>query len=264
MGFQLPGPDIAVQFGGVFRQGSVSRCESVVLAAKPSRSADSGPSAGRRDGAQIADDLHTLQQESNETGPYVLAGHSFGGLYTQIFADHYPDDVAGMVLIDSTAPATSGTSANTDSGSPDSLIGRASALHSASARIGLARFALTFDYGDLPTNARREIQALGSTADSAHGFLDEFIRANTSRQQAGKLDDFGGKPLVVLTAGSGSSPGWFADQDGLATLSANSAHRTIEGATHPDLIMVEQDATATAQAILDVITSVRTGKQLTP
>ena len=39
------------------------------------------------------------------SGPYVLAGHSFGGLYVLTFADRYPDEVAGMVLIDSTAPA---------------------------------------------------------------------------------------------------------------------------------------------------------------
>jgi pimeloyl-ACP methyl ester carboxylesterase len=35
----------------------------------------------------------------------VLAGHSFGGLYTLTFAARYPDEVAGMVLVDSTAPA---------------------------------------------------------------------------------------------------------------------------------------------------------------
>jgi pimeloyl-ACP methyl ester carboxylesterase len=34
----------------------------------------------------------------------VLAGHSFGGLYVQTFAANYPDQVAGLVLLDSTAP----------------------------------------------------------------------------------------------------------------------------------------------------------------
>jgi pimeloyl-ACP methyl ester carboxylesterase len=34
----------------------------------------------------------------------VLAGHSFGGLYVQAFAANYPDQVAGLVLLDSTAP----------------------------------------------------------------------------------------------------------------------------------------------------------------
>ncbi len=38
-------------------------------------------------------------------GPYVLAGHSFGGLYVLTYAARYPDQVAGMVLVDTTAPA---------------------------------------------------------------------------------------------------------------------------------------------------------------
>ena len=37
-------------------------------------------------------------------GQYVLAGHSFGGLYVLTFAATYPDQVAGLVLLDSTAP----------------------------------------------------------------------------------------------------------------------------------------------------------------
>ena len=58
-----------------------------------------------QDGAQIATDLHTLLHAADVPGPYVLAGHSFGGLYTLTFAARYPDEVAGLVLVDSTAPA---------------------------------------------------------------------------------------------------------------------------------------------------------------
>jgi hypothetical protein len=50
--------------------------------------------------------------------------------------------------------------------------------------------------------------------------------ANTAMEQAGQLTDFGSKPLVVLTAGEGSAPDWFAKQDCLAALSTNSAHHT--------------------------------------
>ena len=55
-----------------------------------------------QDGAQMMNDLHTLLHRGGVPGPYVLAGHSFGGLYVRIFAAQYPDEVAGMVLIDST------------------------------------------------------------------------------------------------------------------------------------------------------------------
>src|SRR5262249_57193760 len=63
---------------------------------------DSAPSP--QDGAAIATDLHTLLERANIPGPYVLAGHSLGGLYAMIFAARYPSEVAGMVLLDSTHP----------------------------------------------------------------------------------------------------------------------------------------------------------------
>ena len=59
---------------------------------------------GPQDAARIAADLHTLLDRAHVPGPYVLAGHSFGGLYVQTFAANYPDQVAGLVLLDSTAP----------------------------------------------------------------------------------------------------------------------------------------------------------------
>ena len=59
---------------------------------------------GPQDGAHIAADLHTLLDRAHVPGPYVLAGHSFGGLYVLSFAAQFPDQVAGMVLLDSTAP----------------------------------------------------------------------------------------------------------------------------------------------------------------
>jgi pimeloyl-ACP methyl ester carboxylesterase len=52
----------------------------------------------------LAEDLHLLLIEAREVGPYVLVGHSFGGLIARIFAHQYPDDVAGMVLIDTPHP----------------------------------------------------------------------------------------------------------------------------------------------------------------
>ena len=63
----------------------------------------SDPAASPPDGAQIATDLHTLLDRAHVPGPYVLAGHSFGGLYVRAYAAKYPDEVAGLVLVDSTA-----------------------------------------------------------------------------------------------------------------------------------------------------------------
>jgi len=83
-------------------------------------------------------------------------------------------------------------------------------------------------------------------------------------EQAASLGDFADKPLVVLTAGSGSGAAHLASQNHLATLSTNSVHRVIDGATHEALIGDEKHAAATSQAILDVVSSVQTVAPLAP
>ena len=205
----------------------------------------SEPADSPRDGAQIATDLHTLLQRGHVPGPYVLAGHSFGALYTATFAARYPDEVAGMVLVDSTPPgsAATPTTSRGDEGSYD-IPWRAAALLSSSARSGLGRLA-----GGASTASISYVQS----------WFDEYIQGGASADQAASLVDFADKPLVVLEAGSGSDAAWSAAQDELASLSTNSAHRVIDGATHNDLVMDEDAAAATSQAILDVVSSVRSG-----
>ncbi|MCX7123019.1 MAG: alpha/beta fold hydrolase [Gammaproteobacteria bacterium] len=53
---------------------------------------------------QIVDHLHSLLQKEHLQPPYILVGHSLGGLYLQLFAREYPKEVAGMVLVDSMSP----------------------------------------------------------------------------------------------------------------------------------------------------------------
>jgi hypothetical protein len=81
-------------------------------------------------------------------------------------------------------------------------------------------------------------------------------------QQAASLGDFTDKPLVVLTAGIGSDAAHLASQNHLATLSTNSAHRVIDGAIHEALVADQKHAAATTQAILDVVSSIRSAAPL--
>jgi hypothetical protein len=141
-------------------------------------------------------------------------------------------------------------------------MGRVSALFSVSARLGLGRLYGQFAFGSLPPRSRDEVRASLATASNLRSFIDEFAQANTSMQQAASLGDFGDKPLVVLTAGVGSDATHLAAQDHLATLSTNSVHRVIEGAVHEDLVADEKYAAATTQAILDVVSTVRTARPL--
>jgi hypothetical protein len=173
-----------------------------------------------------------------------------------------------MVLVDSTAPrSTANPRANpraTSTGDGDryDLMGRVSALISTSARFGLGRLYGQFDYGSLPPASRDEARASVATAKQLGSTIDEYIEGNASMEEAASLSDFGDKPLVVLTAGVGSAAGWSAKQNAMAALSTNSAHRVLEGASHGSMVTDEEDAVATSQAILDVVTSLRSGVQL--
>ena len=223
----------------------------------------SEPADAPQDGTQIASDLHRLLQRGNVPGPYVLAGHSFGSLYVLTFAARYPDEVAGMVLVDSTNPASQpqpGASAY-DGGSYD-VVGRISALGSVAARVGLARLVGNFGYDSLPPRSRDEVHASSATANYVDSYIDEYAQGSASVTEAAALTGFGDKPLFVLTAGVGSDTTHSASQDHLATLSSNSVHRVIDGADHPALILEKQYAASTTQAILDVVASVRSNSQL--
>ena len=121
-----------------------------------------------QDGDRIAADLHTLLDRAHVLGPYVLAGHSFGGLYVLRFAAMFPDQVAGLVLLDSTAPQ-SGSAVPIGSG-PDSVLRRVTVLFSAVAHFGVARLIAQSSYGSLPPHSRDEARAKSSVVSHSRTF----------------------------------------------------------------------------------------------
>ena len=60
----------------------------------------SDPSPTSRTANQIASELHNLLQQAGEEPPYILIGHSFGGIVVRIYAAEYPTDVSGIILAD--------------------------------------------------------------------------------------------------------------------------------------------------------------------
>jgi pimeloyl-ACP methyl ester carboxylesterase len=190
----------------------------------------------------------------------VLAGHSFGGLYVQTFAANYPDRVAGLVLLDSTAPKP-GPALPTRAASY-SVFGRVSTLLPAVAHLGAGRLIAHASYGSLPPRYRDEARANASTARYLGSYIEEFVVGNASMQQAASLTNLDGKPLIVLTADSGNAAGWQQAQDHMATLSTNSSHRVAKATTHESLLYDEADSAQASQAIRDVIAAVRTARPL--
>jgi pimeloyl-ACP methyl ester carboxylesterase len=185
-------------------------------------------------GVDAARDLHLLLQRARVPGPYVLAGHSLGGMFVLSYAHRYPAQVAGVTLLDSMHPHQHNAFAGTD---------RALAIVPTLARVGLARV-----FSD-PKDGKPTTQAAQLVRD-VNAMPAELGRA-------AKLRSLGDRPLVVLSAGTGSAAGWAAEQNDLAKLSSNSVHRTVAGATHASLIENDNDAGQSTRAITDVVTAVQ-------
>jgi pimeloyl-ACP methyl ester carboxylesterase len=220
----------------------------------------SDPAASPPDGAQVATDLHTLLARAHVPGPYVLAGHSFGGLYVKAYAARYPDEVAGLVLVDSTAASTHPASAAKE-GSYN-VVQHLSSLGATTSWLGAARLLAATSYSELPPMYRDDYRGTAATGTEMAGVLAEYLVAGRSAAAAGTLRSLGAKPLVVLTASQGNRRGWMESQNHMAELSANSVHRVESGATHSAFVDDPAHAAAVTRAIHEVVVSLRTGGPL--
>ena len=222
----------------------------------------SDPAGSPPDGAQIATDLHVLLDRAHVPGPYVLAGHSFGGLYVRTFAAKYPDDVAGLVLVDSTAARDA--SVSPPHAGSYSFLKHLSSMVATTSRVGVGWLIADAGFSTLPPKYRDDARATAATGKEMGGFLDEFGVANRSEAEARTLRSFDAKPLIVLTATRENAEGWMADQNKMTELSTNSLHRLEPGATHAAFVEDPVHAAAVTRAIHDVVVSVRTGEPLQP
>jgi pimeloyl-ACP methyl ester carboxylesterase len=198
-------------------------------------------------------------------GPYVLVGHSYGGLVMRAFADLYPDEAAGMVLVDASHPDQW---ANIPASRNGSTLANVQKIMRVLARFGLFRLfpkeAETLAAG-LPARRYGEIKAFCMTpaaqavSSNALAVWDTMTRPQIN--QAKKLGDM---PLVVLSV---TEQAMYAEvltrlQNELPALSSNSQHITVQGATHENLVSKQEFATAVTDAILRVVEAARTGKAL--
>ena len=174
------------------------------------------------------------------------------------YAAQYPDEVAGVVLIDSTAPNSQPTSQSPGGNDSPDIMNRLSAAVSATARIGLGNLFGQLSADGLPPQSEGEVRSGSASVNAIRSTIDEYAYGGASAREAGALHDLADKPLIVVTAGREHPASWFAAQDRLAaTLSSNSDHRIIADATHASLVAEEKPAASTTQAILDIVAAVR-------
>jgi pimeloyl-ACP methyl ester carboxylesterase len=187
----------------------------------------SAPAPRPRTVQDAAADLHTLLHTAQIPGPYLLVGHSFGGLIVRLYADQFPDEVAGMVLLDVPHPEQS---------LRELQILPAPSPHEPVA-VTASRAMLSTEWSDPFSNCEGMDRAASAAQVRATGHLGQL-------------------PLVVITAGKdeweeGFPPeiaramehDWMAMQQELAALSHNNTHIIATESTHdiqdcqPDLVI---------------------------
>jgi pimeloyl-ACP methyl ester carboxylesterase len=210
------------------------------------------PSAQR-----IAWRLHKLLRSAGITGPFVLVGHSMGGLLVRMFASQYPDEVAGMVLLDASHP---------DQRERYPAIRQH--MHTGFQLLKKTRIPTRFGYmrltrlfhsqaEGLPERQRSEAEAFLSSHHHFSAALKESQAWNTLCAEVRSARGLGTKPLAVVSAGTDVLPGAAELQAELAALSTNSTHRVIDGATHVTLVTHRGHAMSVVEAIRDVVEQVR-------
>jgi len=216
------------------------------------------------DAATSADELHTALRTAGLDPPYVLAGHSYGGLVVRMFADRYPDETVGMVLVDASHP-------DQWAHIPASRDGRTVAfgnrVTAAFARLGLLRlFRAERSFIDgLPKREYAEMRAyLAGPRGWSAGADGLLAWGRRSRAQVNAAKPLGDLPLAVLSVTEQDRYAAVLTglQAELATLSTNSRHVTVSGATHYTLVSRREHADVVTGAIRAVVAAARTGEAL--
>jgi len=221
-----------------------------------------------RDAQHIAGELHTLLHNSQISGPYVIVGWSYGGLYARAYASQYPEDVAGMVLVDSSSPeqcdsipAWQAVCAST---------ARIFELAPLLSRLGVVRAMSLFQpaSGLQSPQSEERLAAFAATKDW-DGLKAEFVASPATDEEVLRSTSFGSIPLFVLTATAhGAAPEveqlWQTWQSGYTALSTNSVQRVVRDATHESLVRSSTDSKVTVDAILQVVEAAHTGERLKP
>ncbi|MGQ7855296.1 alpha/beta hydrolase [Pedobacter sp. WC2501] len=151
-----------------------------------------------KSGEEMAKELHLLLEKARTPKPYILVGHSFGGTLVRFFINKYPEDVAGVIFVDSQCPdderyLSPELFKKVNQGLPGGFLKFANTF-------GLVR--LMFK-GMFPNNKKYEYQnTIMPTLlyKSADAVLEEQDQMSSIKKEASKIKSFGNIPLYVLTA----------------------------------------------------------------
>ncbi len=213
----------------------------------------SGPDTAPKTATLAAHRLHSLLHGIRVHPPYVLVGHSMGGLFIRVFADLFPGEVAGMVLIDAVHP---------DQHLRSDIIN----MHMRSGfrflravplltRLGYVRLAGLFNAWalGLPPRQAAEAESFLSTYGHLKTTCEESLAWEAICAEVRATRRLGDIPLAVVTAGRDLLSGQAELQRELAMLSSDSVHFAVKGADHVSLVTHREHALLVVQAIRHVV-----------
>ncbi len=215
---------------------------------------DAAPNGRTHQG--MVEDLHSLLGAAKLPGPYVLVGHSIGGLLVRQYAQAYRADVAGVVLVD----ATSETIFDEESA-------KARAAMVTKIAEGLAKAKPGVPVVQLPANTPPDL-VVSFMPEVFAAVKEEYLaidRTPAEWRRPQGLGTLGALPLVVIRRGRTAQPpsatdtSWRAEQERLPALSTNSVLVVAEKSGH---VIPYDDPAVIADAVRRVITAARTGAAL--
>lgn len=198
------------------------------------------------DPERIARDLHTALHRQGLQEPWVLVGHSLGGLMVRTFADRYPDEVAGVVLVDATHPATVEGPMAPIAGQAIRLLGRTGVLRAT----GL----LVREAAGLPADTLAVATPILTSTRHITGAARDLAGLSSLGRGGAAAGDLGPTPLTVITAGD-QPPEWQARQRDLTALSSSSRHVVVPDAGHRSLVTERRHARTVADEVAQLARS---------
>lgn len=208
----------------------------------------SEPASSPRTADTIVQELKMLLQAADIKPPYVLVGHSFGGLLMQLYATRFPSDFEGVVLVDSSHSDQAHRTLDLEE-----IEGIARVLK-VLGPLGFARLLLPVPAGDPDSRdssvLELEKDLLMSNRTLRAASTEMYGLRQSMRQVADSSVRFSDKPLVVLTEGRQRADFWHRMQEDLGRLSTDSEWRVVEGAGH----FIQHDRPGVVvEAVRDVI-----------
>jgi pimeloyl-ACP methyl ester carboxylesterase len=220
--------------------------------------------------------LHALLETAGEKPPFVLAGASRGGLHVRRFAARYPEEVAGLVLIDPTHEERLFTVFNGETVAIASLTAeQLRSTHKPGPPVKIPRRApqTGAPFDQLPpdlykTRILLDERLIASYPDS---IPVEVVMAGTENERAllaglraerqANPHPLGDRPVVVLSRGIDTNPERDASFAALAQISRNARHTVVAEAGH-EIHLFKPGAVI--QAVQDVVEAARTKARLPP